>query len=404
MRSSIRVPVLLVGAILLASETYAGGFQLNEAGARGMSQAGAFAARAYDGSAIYYNPAGLGFQNQGSVYFGATAIIPKSSFYGPIEENTNQKTEAPSQFFNPINAYVTYPVMDRLHVGIGVNNPYGLGSKWPSDWVGRYLTTNVQLKTFYFSPTVAYRLTDDLSIGAGFNYVTGNVVINRAVMAGIDDPTVGITLSGTGVGFNAGILYKFSPDVSIGLSYRSQVKVNADGTATFVPNYSALPGGDASSSITLPSTGFFGIACKPMTNLEVEADVQYIGWSSFDKLSIDFNKTGLTSTVPKNYKNTYILRLGGEYTIGDFHLRGGYLYDHSPVEDAYVDPMLPDASRHGINLGLGYDVTKDLSVDVSYLFEKFFDRTITNSIPEVSFNGTYHTRINLIGLNIGVKI
>ncbi len=395
------VLVCLALTMVMAIAAFAGGFQLNEAGARAMAQAGAFAARASDGSAIYFNPAGLGFQDVGSAYVGATAIIPTSSFYGPLQDNSNAKTKAPSQMFTPINIYVTYPWLDRLHVGFGVNNPFGLGSKWPTDWVGARLTTNAQLQTFFFTPTVAYRLTDDLSVGAGFNYVTGSVKLERAVVTPIDDPRASIDMSGHGFGFNLGVLYKITPELSAGASYRSQAKVDAKGTASFTPAYSFLPAGDASASLTLPATAFVGVAYKPMENLEVEADYQFIGWSSYDQLAITFAKDGSSSVTPKNYKDTYILRIGGEYSIKYFHFRAGYLYDHTPVSSPYVDPILPDANRNGFNVGLGYDITPDISVDVAYFFLKFDPRHAMNTIPETDFDGTYNTYANLFAINIG---
>ena len=388
-------------AFVLGAAAYAGGFQLNEAGARAMAQAGAFAARASDGSAIYFNPAGLGFQDLPSAYVGVTTIIPTSTFYGPLQDNSNAKTKAPWQMFTPINAYVTYPLSGRLHVGFGVNNPFGLGSKWPDDWVGARLTTNVQLQTFFFTPTVAYLVTDDLSVGAGFNYARGTVKLERAVETPVGTPRASIDMNGDGAGFNLGALYKISPKLSAGVSYRSKVKVNATGTASFTPSYSFLPAGDASLPITLPPTAFVGVAYAPMDNLSVEADYQFIGWSTYNQLAIEFAKDGSSSVTPKNYKDTYILRIGGEYTMDYCHFRAGYLYDHSPVSSAYVDPILPDANRNGFNVGLGYDITPSISVDVAYFFLKFDQRQAVNTIPETDFDGTYNTYANLFALNVG---
>ena len=96
---------------------------------------------------------------------GVTAIIPTTSFYGPLQNNTNQKTEAPAQFFTPINFYSAYPALDGLHMGVSVNNPFGLGSEWPDNWVGRYITTKVNLQTFFFNYSLSYKITDDLSGG-----------------------------------------------------------------------------------------------------------------------------------------------------------------------------------------------------------------------------------------------
>jgi long-chain fatty acid transport protein len=406
-----RIAVFAFVALFAATPALAGGFQLNEHGARAMAQAGAFAARATDGSAMFFNPAGLGFQKNASIYLGTTLVIPSTSFYGPLELGTNQETKLNSQVFTPINAYVTYPIMDGLVAGIGVNNPYGLGTEWPETWAGRYITTKIDLVTFFYNATVSYRLLDNLSIGAGFNFVTGDVTIQRAVpvtsVSVPSDPRVNLSLSGTGLGFTAGLMYKLGDDWSIGASYRHPVKVEASGDATFSPNYAvlALPQGKASAALTLPSTGFFGIAYKAMDNFDLEADFQFIGWSSYDSLMIEFKDATTpdkaTSVSHKKYQDTWMIRVGGEYRIGDLALRAGYYFDHSPVKDEYVEPLLPDANRHGLNIGAGYKFTDHISADVAWLFIKFLDREVTNSVVENSFNGTYKSIANLIALNLG---
>ncbi len=398
-----KILCVLVAIVAGASILYASGFQLNEHGARAMAQAGAFAARATDGSAIYFNPAGLAFQNEGAIYLGATMIIPNNSFYGPSQLNTNAKSEMVKQTFFPFNGYISYPVTEKLVAGFGVNNPFGLGTEWPSNWAGKDLNIKSDLKSFFFTPTLAYKVDEKFSVGAGFMYVTGSVKIQKAVPSPIDDPHVTLDMSGHGMGFTIGMLYKFLPEFSLGVSYRSEVKIDASGTASFDPNYSLLPGGDASSSLTLPPVAFVGLAYKPMTNLEVEADYQFTGWSTYRELRIDFAKDGSNSTTPKDYQDSYILRIGGEYTMAPFHFRAGYLYDHSPVQTAYVDPILPDASRNGINVGLGYDITSKISVDAAYFFLKFDQRNVTNSIPETNFDGTYNAYANLMALNLEYK-
>ncbi len=393
--------------IFVAAQAFSGGFQLNEHGAKGMAQAGAFAARANDGSAIFYNPAGLGFQSRPSVYLGATVIVPSASFWGPTQNNQNTRSDNKQLVFTPVNAYVVVPAMERLTVGFGVMNPYGLGTQWDENWVGRFLTVKVDLKSFYFTPTIAYRITDELSIGAGFSYVTGSVLLQKKVaiasVATTPEPMVSLDLTGTGTGWTAGAIYKFSPSLSVGVSYRSSVKMDASGSASFDPNYAALglPAGDASATITLPATGFAGIAYKVNDKLEIEADLQYIWWSSYDQLKVDFKSNNTSSIAPKNYIDTYIARVGGEYALGDLKIRGGYYFDHSPVKSEYLEPMLPDADRHGLNLGFGYQISEHLNVDLSYLFIKFLDRKAENTIPEISFDGTYKTTANLFGVDLG---
>ncbi|MBI5471211.1 MAG: outer membrane protein transport protein [Ignavibacteriae bacterium] len=401
MNKTIHSLVVFFVCSVMTSAVFASGFQLNEHGARAMAQGGAFAARATDGSAIFFNPAGLAFQTRPSLYAGTTLISPVSEFYGPTQLNTNQKSELQSQLFTPINIYFSYPIMEGLTAAVGVNNPFGLGTKWNENWAGKYLTTKVYLETFFISPTLAYQITDQLAIGAGVNYVTGSVLIERAVFTGAGDPRVSLDLSASGWGFNVGAMYKITPELSIGASYRSTVKVDAKGTAKFTPALSVLPAGDATTKIKLPAVAFVGLAYKVSEELELEADYQYNGWSSYDELAIEFKSNNSKSVAPKNYQDSFILRFGGEYKLDALRLRAGYLYDKSPVKDQFVEPMLPDANRNGINVGFGYNFNENFSLDFAYLLLLFNERKVESTIPEINFDGTYKSYVNLFAIDFG---
>lgn len=402
-----RYSMMVMLLIMAQVSAFAGGFQLNEHGSRAMAQGGAWAARAYDGSAIFFNPAGLAFQKGTSIYLGSTIIMPTATFFGPLP--SVKETKMVDQVFPPINVYASYALNDNLVLGLGVNNPFGLGTEWPDNWVGNQLSVKVDLKSFFFTPTLAYKLSDQLSVGGGVNIVTGEVTLSRYYIPGVK---VELDLSATGYGFNLGALYKVTPEISVGASYRSSVKLDATGTAQFTPDIpNSTPSGDAAASLELPSTAFFGIAYKVMDNLEIEADYQYVGWSTYKELLIEFKKDpSKNSKNPKDYENTYIIRVGGEYTMDAYQFRAGYLYDNSPVTTKHVDPLLPDANRNGFNVGLGYKVNENLSFDVSYLYLAFdqikavgtdFDNNGNPGQTYGDFDGTYNADANLFGFNIG---
>ena len=408
-RLILHTACLGIVVMLATVAAFGGGFQINENGARAMAQGGAFAARASDASAIYFNPAGLAFQPNGEIYLGTTLIMPSVAFYGPITDANDpaikNESKMVSQTFTPINGYITYPVSSDLHVGFGVMNPYGLGTEWDPNWVGKYITTKVDLQTFYYTPTVAYRLSDKLSIGAGLDIVTGTVKLQQAKSVINTDTRVVIDMTTkTAYGFNVGVQYKIDPKWGIGVSYRSAVKMDASGTATFNPQFT-LPAlnvvnDDVTSSLKLPATAFAGISYKASPQLELEADYQFIGWSSYKSLAIDFKKDPTKDIVsPKNYSDTYMIRVGGEYTMEAWQFRAGYLYDHTPVSAAYVEPLLPDASRNGVNIGAGYAFNKSIRADVSYMFLKFDQRKAENT--NIVFDGTYNASAHLVGIDLG---
>lgn len=410
---------IIFSLLLLCNFVFASGFQINEHSARAMSLGGAFTGLANDPSAVFFNPAGI-TQLSGTRFMGGVTFIqPISSFRGPSPSITETKLE--DQIFTPINFYITHQISDDLSAGISVNNPYGLGTKWDPDWVGRYLAIETEIRTFYFSGVLAYQITDQLSIGAGAVFAYGDVLIERKtpIVPFAGEALIHLEGDGTAFGFTAGLLYKPIPEVSIGINYRSQADFDFDGDGTStgpVQAKSLLPSGSISAKLSAPSNLVFGLAVLPTEKLTLTADVQFVGWSSYDKLQLTFNDVldengdKLVETGIRDYENSYIARLGCEYMLNlDWTLRGGLLYDVNPIKDERVDPTLPDSDRLGLNVGFGYKITDNISVDIAYFFLRFTERKITNSLESYSdgvapFNGVYNSTAHLFGLNFSYNL
>jgi long-chain fatty acid transport protein len=265
-------------------------------------------------------------------------------------------------------------------------------------------------------PTISYAINDMIAVGVGANIVFSNVMLRRAVTN--FEPVMDLELEGTGdlaYSFNAGIMFRPVEEVSFGFTYRAETQVDFEGTADFHPPASVaslFPGGDVTTGIALPATWFAGIAWMPMDNFEIEADYQFIGWSSYDALGIDFavnaqNTPGVAQdnvSSPKDYEDTFIARLGAEYRLPalGLALRGGYFYDNNPVPDKSLEPLLPDSDRHGLNIGVGIDILPDITIDLAYLHLFFLDRTTDQTTyPEgVNMDGMYSGSVDLMALNI----
>ncbi|MFZ6033570.1 MAG: OmpP1/FadL family transporter [Melioribacter sp.] len=418
MRKSLQ---LFLFIFITAGVINGSGFQLNEHGARAMAMGGAFTGLANDPSAVYFNPAGITQLRGTNFYLGTTLIVPLATYKTPTQPAAEVDME--KQLFTPINFYITQQLTDKLHIGLGVNNPYGLGTKWDPNWVGKYLAVETELRAFYFTPVIAYQLSDQLSVSVGGTFAWADVtIIRKAPIPVGGDFEIDMNGDGTAFGFTAGLLYKPTEDFSLGLSYRSEVSFDFEGSATSAPAGFVhpllgltlpLPNGNIKAPLTTPQNITVGAAFAANDNLTLTADFQYVGWSSYDKLEVTFENYDLdlnpangvqnVQSADRKYENSFIVRGGFEYCMQNgSKLRGGLFYDNSPVKDEYVEPTLPDADRIGLNIGYGLKLSDKFSVDVSYLYLIFMEREVTNS--KFNFNGTYSNSAHLLGVNFAYSL
>ena len=406
--------IALISILFCFNHAFAGGFQLNEHGARAMGMGGAFTAVADDPSAIYWNGAGL-TQFWGTRFLlGFSYIAPASSFRGVAPQITEYKTSA-QQFF-PVHFFASHRIDKNFAVGLGFTTPFGLGTQWDDGWVGKYLALKTNLMVFTISPVVAYQIVDGLSVSAAFVYSFANVEITRKNSQLPFEGDAFIKLKGNdnaAFGYNLGLMYKPIESLSFGVSFHSQIKYDFKGTANATGAQQLIAAGelpvdeDITAKLTTPMNLAFGIAYDVLPNLKFSADFQYVGWSSYDTLSIDFTNPDFTDLAsPRSYENTYIVRLGSEYKINNqIALQAGIYFDKIPVKPEYLNPTLPDANRIGLSLGIKCNILDNLGLSASYLHIGASQVTVTNSQESYTpgftpFDGTYNSYANLASVTL----
>ena len=126
---------------------------------------------------------------------------------------------------------------------------------------------------------------------------------------------------------------------------------------------------------------------------DVSAEVNVVGWSVYEELTIDFDDDLPydKSTMDKDWENSYVWRVGSSYDVNDrFTARGGLMYDFNPVPDSTLDGQLPDSDRYAVSLGAGYKFGV-LQLDCSYMLLKFLERSKLNGVGytvDTTGNGT----------------
>jgi len=413
----------LAGCVLLApASSFGGGFALFEHGARAVALGGAFGATADDPTALYFNPAGIAFQKAGyamGVYF----ITESATFDGANPyPGEGYSADMKSQIFFPVHAYYTSEITNDLHWGIGIFNPFGLGTWWPDEYAGKYLTKRVDLKVFNVNPNLAYRFSDDFAVAVGIDYFYSNLDLTRSI--GVINPytqqvaEVGqvhlYTPMQGGLGWNAAFLAKLGGGVSLGVSYRSNVKINYKGNASFIQFETGYPDFDAivasqipfgqkptgKTSVDYPSEGRVGLAWHGQ-KWGVEADIVRMAWSSFKELPITLpDYPALSSVRYEGYEDSNTYRLGIEYKHSpEISWQLGGLWDPTPVPVESVTPLLPDADRWGVSIGASFALSGKTDLQIGYLYVKFKDRSTEGVNPD-GYEGTYKTSGNLLGFTL----
>jgi long-chain fatty acid transport protein len=378
--------------LLLPAVAFGNGYLINEIETKSFSMGGAFVAQADTPAAVYFNPAGMSQLDGTQVSAGFSVIMPSGTF----ESNgttafgqAGQSTDFEDQTFFVPNAFVTHKFNDKWSLGIGGVANFGLATEWDEGWEGRFITggTKAELTTFSANPTVSFRPTEKFAIGAGLvgQYLDITLENKRFLGMGVPEADVSLTGDNWEWGFNLGLLFFITDELKLGASYRSRIKHEIDGI-TKIKGLSrvGLPDVemDSSADLELPDIGYLGLAWSrgPLT---LEADAQWTGWSSYDELAVVFDQPILGNpgtTSPKDWKDVWAYRFGAEYRLTDtFSLRGGIVYDESPIPDETLDVLVPSGDRWLYAIGLGYD-KGNFGIDFGYNYLVDEDREFVNDV------------------------
>lgn len=402
---------------LISSSVFAGGYRISMQGQRqlAMGHTGV-AVIGQNAESIFFNPAnGVFLKDKWSFSAGATLLSSDVKFQN---KTYNWKNETKNTG-TPIYFYGNYQVNDRLSVGLAIYTPYGSAVKWGQDWEGSHLVNNIDLKSFYFQPTVSYLITDNISVGAGLIYVNGSVNFNRNLTRSMTDDSglnrSDVTVDAKGVhawGYNLGVTAKLDDRVTFGVNYRSQIDMKAKGgNATFndLPSFAqgTYKDGKFDATMPLPAELTVGFSYQISEKWLAAVDYNYTYWNAYENLIIEFQNPDIpTSVNPRNYKNSGSLRLGLQYEASDkFSARIGGYYDSSAVGEGYFAPETPRNDAMAGTLGFTYMITPKLAVDFSATALHFketdssYDYFVEDGNP-ISFGGTYRSSAYSLGLGL----
>ena len=392
--------VAVVVAGVGAGPAWGAGFLIYDLSAEALAKGSAVSASTREPAAVWFNPAALTEQGHG-VSLGAVGVFAKSRFESAA---SGEETSTELGKFVLPTAFGTVKVHDQVALALGIFPAFAIGIEWPEDWIGREHAIKAQVQTVNMNPTVAVRLLPQLSLGVGFQAVRGSVEFINGLPAAVGGSA---RLGGGtwGFGANAGLLYQPLPQLGLAFIYRSRVNLDFDGRVDFAPkepdfNASLIDQG-GSASLTLPDILGIGVSGKVTPTLTLTLDVNYVFWSTYDELVIDFEREPpeRDKMMFRDNHNAFTLRMGADWTtpVEGLALRAGFILDQNPSPKETLAPSLPDANRVDFGLGIGYR-RGWMRADLGYLLVYFLpsDAEGGQEGPE----GTYRSIANLLGLTL----
>lgn len=373
----------------------ANGTLVDGVGAKSMGMGGAFTAVADDTSSMFHNPAGLAGQEGKTLEAGVNLMYPRP-WYTDAE---NSGTYAGRLVWTlPQFGFVNKNEDSNLALGLGFFTVAGLQVKYSLN----HSTLGEQpyeskLALSKVVPTVAYKLTPKLSLGAGLNFGIEEFdlklpyVVQTGVLAGTT-ALADIKTSGQGFGGIFGLLYEVNDKTKIGLTYTTKMDVDLQGGTPFIATVGSAHY-DVNVEYHWPTTLSLGLAHQPSDKFRFASDVVWVNWASSNeelvlRLSEGTNSTinGLAGSssiediIPMNWKDRFVFHFGSEYYLNPkTTLRAGYIYGKSPIPDSTLVPVLAAIMEQTVTLGVGYKPQESWEYNVAYQYSFKHEQTTGQS-------------------------
>lgn len=420
-------------ALTAFSQSFAAGYKMEFQSASVLADAGE-AAVIEDAGTNWFNSAGLVYLPH-QLVGSAIDLMTRTKFTGSVSAPNNVGGLA---FFDQGSAnsfhshllpaiHYAFPFKERFAFGISMVPAWGLAEDYGRSSLVRYELTRVYTKSMDIAPSIAIKVNDKWSFGAGpdFNYLSLQQRFNSNTTSPIfgttSDSFASVSASDWEAGWHAGALFRPNDCTRVGLNYRSKIVMHLTG-------FSSVAGFPASG---LPETNNFTFhwVLPPITTLSAYRDlnthwaimgtISYDQWATLRNYNIQNYRTvgagpaftSIPVTLYQGMRNTFDLGIGAHYKLNEKWLfRGNLKYEPTPTGDQYRDINFPDADKLGVQIGSRYQFNKKLALDV--LYGHVFTRNVPirplpvvnaatgTPITGVVINGHSSTSIDLVGAQL----
>ena len=415
---------VIIMALLLGfpAALHANGMRLVSQDAFAAARGEAFVATADNPSAIYYNPAGI-TQLRGNHLRGGANILYFDPTFQPPEGRANSGTTydiqnnvaiAPQAYFT--HSWDSVPIS----AGLGIYAPYGASVTWPQDTGFRTVAVEGSLLHIRMNPVVAVEVTPGLSLAGGIMIDYSRLTQEQGLRTFYQPFNNYFKFEGDGwsVGYNLGLLWTISEQFSFGATFRSGTTSRYEGQTEILnqPVINPARTVPAHMEYEFPLTAVFGLSYRPTPRWNLEVNMDYTDWSSFDSVILYQEETPpfpVQQDIPVTlqWKASWMYQFGvTHYLNNGWQFSAGYFFNQNSVPDDYYSPLVADLDRHFFSLGTGHRGDR-WSFDVAYQFGYGPDRVVTGSeapsqpglFSGQNADGTYKWISHAVLVSVGVQ-
>lgn len=387
---------VIVLSVVTSGLVLASGYKIPEQSVSSMALAAAYTANADGADASYYNPAAMSFMSDKSFISGGLSYIhlPAAKFSSNAGATYSGKSET-EDILVP-NLHFVSKAYGDFRWGVSLTAPGGLSKRWESAYQ-KASAQEFTLKILELNPTLAYKVSDNFSVGVGARMIyTQGVVKSDAADTGtpLSRDMEGDDIS---FGYNIALHYKPTSDINLAATYRSNVSLKPEGDATlgFMGSYNTY---GASVEIPLPAALVLA-ASKTWGDFTVELNYERTYWSKYKDLDFNYDQDigGLApyfdDPKAKDWKDTDAFRIGVTYKVNDkLTTMAGFAIDETPAPLETLGFELPDSDSKIYSLGVKYKMSDALTIGAAFLYLDKDTRTLdagVNSNGVLAYGGEF---------------
>jgi long-chain fatty acid transport protein len=278
----------------------------------------------------------------------------------------------------------------------------GGGVDYGKDFVGRYAIQDVTLAGLALTPSLAYRVTDQLSIGAGVSVVYTTLEQSIAIRQGAPNPALDgrVKFEGLedwGVQAVLGLTYAFSEDLLLGVVYRSEMDTNLEGKVKYEglrnTQLAAFLPREVKISWTNPQWLEAGLRYRLDDKTQLYVNAGWQEWSKFSENELGFRNDRVVVS-DRNWDDTWHAGVAAVRALSSkAAVSVGISYESSPVKDQYRTLDFPVDEQWKVSASYGWRHNDNLAFSLGATLVFVGDAALEQTAQRVTVRGDYDTNM-----------